>query len=62
VHGEYGQDQPNGSIALGAGSNYSFGVPLFAALNGDDQNRRTFTIVVMGINKRELSCASGKPA
>ena len=43
---EYGQVQPSGTIALGAGGTYSFGVPLIAARNGDDQDGRTYTIVV----------------
>jgi hypothetical protein len=43
---EYGQIQPNGSIALGAGGTYSFGIPLIAARNGNDRDGRTYTIVV----------------
>jgi hypothetical protein len=43
---EYDQIQPSGSIALSAGGSYSFGVSLIAARNGDDQDGRTYTIVV----------------
>jgi len=43
----YGQVQPTGNITLTGGA-YSFGIPLISARNGDDQNERTYTIVVMG--------------
>jgi hypothetical protein len=43
---EYGQVQPSGSITLGAGGNYSFGVSLIATRNGNDQDGRTYTIVI----------------
>jgi hypothetical protein len=43
---EYGQVQPSGSITLGVGGSYSFGVSLIAARNGDDYDGRTYTIVV----------------
>jgi hypothetical protein len=33
-------------IALGAGGSYSFGVSLIAARNGNDQDGRTYTILV----------------
>lgn len=46
VSDEYGQVQPSGSIALGAGGSYSFGVSLIAARNGNDHDGRTYTIVV----------------
>jgi hypothetical protein len=43
---EYGQVQPSGGFALGAGATYSFGVSLIAARNGSDKDGRTYTIVV----------------
>jgi probable HAF family extracellular repeat protein len=43
---EYGQVQPTGSITLSADGSYSFGVSLVATRNGDDQDVRTYTIVV----------------
>jgi len=43
---EYGQVQPSGSIVLGAGGTYSFGVSLIAARNGGDLDGRKYTIVV----------------
>jgi hypothetical protein len=43
---EYGQDQPNGPITLGAGGSYSLGMPLIAARNGNDHDGRTYTIIV----------------
>ncbi len=46
VKDEYGQVQPSGTIALGAGGSYSFGVSLIAARNGDDGDGRKYTIVV----------------
>ena len=46
VADEYGQVQPSGTITLGSGGSYSFGVSLIAARNGDDQDGRTYTIVV----------------
>jgi hypothetical protein len=48
---EYGQDQPNGNITLGAGGSYSFAVPLIAARNGNDKDGRTYTINVTGSDK-----------
>ena len=46
VADEYGQVQPNGTLALGAGGSYLFAVSLIAARNGNDQDGRTYTIVV----------------
>ena len=46
VKDEYGEVQPSGSFGLGPGGSYSFGVSLIAARNGDDQDGRTYTIVV----------------
>jgi virginiamycin B lyase len=46
VSDEYGQVQPSGSIALGAGGSYSFAISLIAARNGNDKDGRTYTIVV----------------
>ena len=46
VADEYGQVQPNGSIALGVSGRYSFGVSLIAARNGADQDGRSYTISV----------------
>lgn len=48
---EYGQVQPNGSIALGVGGNYSFGVSLIAARNGNDKDGRTYTIMVHAVDQ-----------
>jgi Beta-propeller repeat len=46
VTDEYGQVQPSGSITLGVGGSYSFGVSLIAARNGNDQDGRTYIINV----------------
>jgi hypothetical protein len=43
---EYGQVQPSSTFTLGVSGSYSFGVSLIAARNGDDQDGRTYTIVV----------------
>jgi hypothetical protein len=43
---EYGQVQPSGRITPDAGGNYSVGISLIAARNGDDKDGRTYTIVV----------------
>jgi hypothetical protein len=43
---EYSQVQPSGSIALGAGGSYSFGISLIAARKGSDQDGRTYTIMI----------------
>jgi len=43
---EYGQVQPNGSVALGPGGSYSFGVSLIAARDGNDRDGRKYTIIV----------------
>lgn len=43
---EYGLDQPQGSFTVGAGGNYSFGVSLIAARDGNDFDGRTYTINV----------------
>ncbi len=43
---EYGQVQPNGSVVLGPGGGYSFGVSLIAARKGKDRNGRRYTIAV----------------
>jgi hypothetical protein len=51
VMDEYGQVQPSGGIALATGGAYSFGVSLIAARNGNDQDGRTYTIVVGGKDK-----------
>jgi hypothetical protein len=48
---EYGQDQPNGGITLGAGGSYSLAVPLIAARNGNDKDGRTYTINVTSSDK-----------
>ena len=45
---EYGQDQPSGPITLGSGGSYLFQVSLIAARNGNDQDGRTYTIIVNG--------------
>lgn len=46
VTDEYGQVQSTGSVTLGAGGIYSFRVSLIAARNGNDQDGRTYVIVV----------------
>ena len=46
VNDTYGQVQPTGSIVLGVGGTYSFGVSLIASRNGKDKNGRTYTIMV----------------
>jgi hypothetical protein len=43
---EYGQVQPSGGIAPGAGGTYAFAASLIAARNGNDQDGRTYTISV----------------
>jgi hypothetical protein len=43
---EYGQAQPSGSIALGAGGRFSFGLPLIAARDGSDKDGRKYTITI----------------
>jgi hypothetical protein len=43
---EYGQVQPSGAVALGAGGQYTAAVPLVALRNGGDTDGRTYTIVV----------------
>jgi hypothetical protein len=43
---EYGRVQPQGSIALGAGGNYSFTVLLEPFRDGNDKDGRTYTITV----------------
>jgi hypothetical protein len=48
VNDEYGLVQPSGSITLGAGGSYSFGLSLIAARNGSDLDGRTYTIIVRG--------------
>jgi virginiamycin B lyase len=60
VSDEYGQFQPSGSIALGAGGSYSFAVSLIAARNGNDKDGRTYTIVVnsQDISGKVGSCSS----
>jgi hypothetical protein len=45
---EYGQDQPSGQINLNSDGSYSFQVGLIAARNGNDQDGRTYTIIVNG--------------
>jgi hypothetical protein len=52
VSDEYGQVQPSGNIALGAGGGYSFAVSLIASRNGNDQDGRTYTIIV---NSQDIS-------
>jgi hypothetical protein len=52
VSDEYGQVQPSGSIALGAGGSYSFAVSLIAARDGNDLDGRTYTVVV---NSQDVS-------
>lgn len=51
VTDEYGQVQPTGSIALGAGGSYSFGVPLVASRDGNDKDGRTYVIAVGATDK-----------
>lgn len=46
VADSYGQVQPSGAIAIGAGGVYSVSIPLVAARNGNDQNGRTYAITV----------------
>lgn len=46
VADEYLQIQPSGGIVLGGGGDYSFNISLIASRNGDDQDGRTYTIVV----------------
>lgn len=46
VTDSYGEDQPSGPFTLGTGGSYSFEVPLVASRNGNDQNGRTYTIMV----------------
>ncbi|HEY6386359.1 MAG TPA: hypothetical protein VIX91_11820 [Candidatus Acidoferrum sp.] len=46
VTDEYDQVQPSGTVTLGTGGSYSFGISLIAARNGDDKDGRTYTIVV----------------
>jgi probable HAF family extracellular repeat protein len=57
---EYGQVQPSGSIALSADGSYSFGVSLVASRNGNDQDGRTYTIVVSSrdTNGNNASCSA----
>jgi hypothetical protein len=43
---EYGKVQPSGDFALGAGGQYSLGVSLIAARDGNDHDGRTYTIMV----------------
>jgi hypothetical protein len=43
---EYGQVQPQGSLALGAAGRYAFTVALEASRNGKDQDGRHYTIKV----------------
>jgi hypothetical protein len=46
VSDEYGQVQPSGSIAVGAGGAYSFTVPLQASRLGNDSDGRLYTVTV----------------
>ncbi len=43
---EYSQVQPSGGFVLGSSGQYSFGISLIAARNGDDQDGRKYTIIV----------------
>jgi len=46
VRDEYGQVQPQGSIALGSDGTFSFDVRLLASRRGGDRDGRTYTITV----------------
>jgi len=56
VTDEYGQVQPSGSVSVGAGGGYSFGVLLTAARNGSDRDGRTYTI---GISEQDMAGNTG---
>ena len=43
---EYGLDQPQGSVTVGTGGNFSFTLSLIAERHGDDFDGRTYTINV----------------
>jgi hypothetical protein len=58
VTDEYGQVQPSGSVALGSGGSYSFGVSLIAARNGNDTDGRTYTITVFAQDKVNVGTCS----
>ncbi len=46
VQDEYGQVQPQGSIAIGNDGTFSFNVQLLASRRGDDRNGRKYTITI----------------
>jgi hypothetical protein len=48
---EYGEIEPSGSIVPDAGGNYSSGVSLLAARNGNDKDGRTYVIIVSAKDK-----------
>jgi hypothetical protein len=60
VSDDYRDDQPSGSVAVGADGSYSFTVPLIAARKGNDQEGRTYTINVIASDAIENvgSCAA----
>jgi hypothetical protein len=46
VQDEYGQVQPQGSIAIGDDGTFSFNVQLLASRRGGDRNGRKYTITI----------------
>jgi hypothetical protein len=46
VQDEYGQVQPQGTIAIGDDGTFSFNVQLLASRRGDDRNGRKYTITI----------------
>ena len=50
VKDEYGQFQPSGAFALGAGGSYSFDLSLIAARNGYDKDGRQYNILVSAMD------------
>jgi hypothetical protein len=46
VQDEYGQVQPQGSIAIGNDGTFSFNVQLLASRRGDDRDGRKYTITI----------------
>jgi hypothetical protein len=60
VMDEYGLIQPTGSVSLGAGGSYSFGVLLQASRRESDKDGRLYTITVSAQdNAGNTASASG---
>jgi hypothetical protein len=56
---EYGQVQPTGAVSIGSGGHYTAAVSLPASRNGNDNDGRTYTIVVRVLdNAGNLATAS----